>query len=223
MTKYERTPVVVDVEQSARGAGSMFAAAFCFYHPSGEQFAEVFYFPEKEGATESENTMKFWMETKEKVAFFEAVHTTGTDGNKLLTRKDAAKAIRSLIDGLYNFGAPVDFYSDYSAFDMGGVNSLMDEFGYLPINLKSDDAMISKVIDHTTLALGYAKMLPYQSSSLAFKKLGIEKAPKAKDHDPEMDVVAIMKDVQAVLGAQSLLDVDELPRVFPPEVGVVHE
>ena len=91
------------------------------------------------------------------------------------------------------------FYSDFPEFDYGAVNSLLAQYMLLPLYLKDAGAPPAECVNHYTFARGLAKVAPNADSDAAFKILGLTKASKSDNHDPLVDVNAIMDDIQAIL------------------------
>lgn len=184
--------IVIDIESSGRTSANVFLVAFGVYDVDTKAFTtKVFNFPEKNRFARSIDTMEWWMSDPDRAQFFEDNELPPDD----VKRRDTIKSMRGFIDELYATGKELVFYSDFTVFDHGQVNSMMEEFNLLPLYLKDDKSYPSECVDFTTYVKGLANIPPSGSSNKAFKKLGLERKTLSKNHDPEVDVSLLMDNV----------------------------
>ena len=190
--------VVLDVEMTGRLPGSMFALAMCAQHSDGKRTTLYATFPEVSKQYRSNGAMAFWTEDGNRKEFLDRV-LAGKGDSYRATRSSVAMGVRKFVDRLYETDDEVVFYSDFPVFDYGAVNSLLVQYMLLPLYLKDDGAPPAECVNHYTFARGLARVAPNTDSDAAFKMLGLSKASKSDNHDPIVDVNAIMDDVQAIL------------------------
>lgn len=196
-TPFSKTiDIIFDVELSTEEEESMFSIAMGIQGDNHKRMAFVWYFKELVPVDPENGTYKWWMSKKERREFYIYSHNE----HRLYNRQYVANNIRKILDACYAESEKVIFWGDFTVFDIGLVNKLLNEYGHLPafyarhtVNQKP-----ATCIAYNNYLTGLAGLPPTTKTAIAFKKLGIIKPESTISHNSEKDIHILMDTVQLV-------------------------
>lgn len=188
--------IVIDIESTGRSSGNVFLVGLAAYDTEKKTVIEnqVFYLPEKDISKRCPDTMGWWESDPNRAEF---LHKTLKICEKH-HRGEEIFSIRKKINDLYKTGKELVFYSDFSVFDHGQLNSMMEQYDLLPIYLKDNTSCPSECVDWTTWVKGVAHIHPNGSSDKAFERLRIERKKLSDNHDPLVDTLMMLENILAI-------------------------
>lgn len=136
----------------------------------------------------------FWNNDPERKAFYES----SLEKAKRQSNEKTITQLRELIDDKYTKDTIV-FISDKTEYDIGMVNSLLEDHGKLHLDLKTEYSPPVDCIDYKLFLKGLAHNSPWSSSSDARKKLKVDFPSRQEDHDTEKDLKIMWDEFRAVM------------------------
>ena len=192
--------VAIDIESiNPYNSEGMFAIAIT--HSADPKDAVVIYLPPC--CQGNPSTIEWWSKDPARKAFL----GLGLARATLNTRRDAAAQLRAEIDDLYaKYPAGLVFHADCALFDLGQCDALLAQHGFLPTYMRKAGEAPGEFTDYTVVAKAKAGLdIAEGKTDDAFAKLGLQREPRADNHDPVVDIVGIWKEAVAVWGAKAVV------------------